>query len=251
MSRYNVNAVVLKNFNYKDSDKIYTLLTDNKGKITANARGVRKISSRRAGSLDTLNYVTAGISENQAGYKTLTEVKLIESYENLKISLDKAKLAYYIIELVHRFIHEDQEQVKIFNLLLKTLRKLNSASSLINASIIVNSFELRFMSLLGYELTLDQCAVSGEKFSLEWSGYRFNLSQGGLTSSAHDMLGRPISKETAYVLNYINAHNKGLVDKPSIKFTKDDVDKADDLIKHYIKEMLEDSFRTTRVFTGV
>lgn len=251
MARYNVDAVVLKNFNYKDSDKIYTLLTRSNGKISANARGVRKISSRRGGNLDTLNYITAGISESPSGYKTITEVRLQKSYENLKNSLDRAKLAYYLIELIHRFIQEDQEQNKIFNLLLKTLQKLNKSSSLLNASILVNSFELRFMSLLGYELTLDQCAVSGDKFSLEWDGYKFNLSQGGLTSSVHDMLGRPITRETAYVLNYIDAHNKGLVDKPAIKFTKQDVAKADDLIKYYIKEMLEDSFRTTRVFTGI
>lgn len=251
MRNYSLQAIVLKNYNYKDADKVYTLLTLDKGKITATAKGVRKISSRRGGNLDTLNYVIVGITENGSDFKTITEVQLKNSFQNIKLSLEKSKMAYYVIELVYRFLAASEDQQAVFSLLLSALKKLDSTTSLLNASILVNAFELKLMSLLGYELTLNKCAVSGMEFTLDWEGYKFNSSKGGVTASQYDLLGRPISRETAYVLNYIDAHNKGLVDKPLIKFTKQDVDTADEIIKHYIQEMLEGSFRTMRVFEGI
>ena len=36
------NALVLREVNYKESDKILTLLTEQEGKLTVSARGCRK-----------------------------------------------------------------------------------------------------------------------------------------------------------------------------------------------------------------
>jgi hypothetical protein len=41
-----VNGITLRTVNYKDSDRILTLFTLEKGKITANARGVRKANAK-------------------------------------------------------------------------------------------------------------------------------------------------------------------------------------------------------------
>lgn len=251
MAKYNVDSVVIKSFNYKDADKIYTLFTKDKGKITATAKGVRKITSRRAGSIDTLNYLTVGIVENPSGFKTITEVQLINSFPSLKDSLDKAKLAYYLLELIHRFLPEDEENNQVFNLLVTTLTKLNAPSSLINAKILVNAFEIKFMYLLGYEISLDKCTVSQEDFSLDWEGYSFNITRGGISKYQNDPGGVAISKETAYVLYYINLRNKGKNEDPVLKFTIVDVQKADELIKLFIHEILDETLKTTRVFSSM
>ncbi len=79
MKKYNVRAVVLKSLKYRDSDKIFTLLSKEKGKISAIGRGVRKISSRRNGNLDTLNLISANIHEDRVGFKSIEEVKTIET----------------------------------------------------------------------------------------------------------------------------------------------------------------------------
>ena len=253
MSRYNSECVVLRSIDYRDSDKIFTLLSKNSGKITAAARGVRKISSRRGGNLDTLNHVIIHTSESPSGYKNISEVRLINSFQKIKMSLFKSKMAYYCIELVYRFVQEgkDHHQAPIFDALTSLLTRLDKAGSNISASIIVNAFEIKLMSILGYEITLDKCAVSGTPFGLEWEGYRFSNLKGGLVLSTHDILGKPISKETAYALNYINSYNRGIAEKPKMAFTKTAIESADKIIKAFVTEVLETSIKTVRIYSAV
>ena len=79
MKKYNLRAVVIKSIKYKDADKIFTQFSKEMGKISANARGVRKISSRRAGNLDTLNLVSVAIRTSDNGFNDIEEVKTLES----------------------------------------------------------------------------------------------------------------------------------------------------------------------------
>ena len=70
-----LEAIVLKNRKHGEADKIFTLYSKKKGKITAIAKGVRKVSSRRGGNLDTLNHVVLGVNEGKGDFKYITEVQ--------------------------------------------------------------------------------------------------------------------------------------------------------------------------------
>ncbi len=154
MYGYNLVCVVLKSRNYKDADKIFTLYSKEKGKVSATAKGVRKIKSRRAGNLDTLNYVKVGIHESPAGFQVITEAKVLDSFEKIKKDLDVSEKAYYVIYLLNRFVEEDYPSTELFTLLLSTLRKLNeNPSSTLPA---VLRFELGFLKLLGYGVPLSK-----------------------------------------------------------------------------------------------
>ena len=48
------NALVLREVNYKESDKILTLLTEQEGKLTVSARGCRKKDSPIAAACQLL-----------------------------------------------------------------------------------------------------------------------------------------------------------------------------------------------------
>ena len=62
MNSKNFDALVIKSINFKDSDKIYTLLVKGLGKVSAKAKGVRKINSKRLSTLDTLNFIKVRLS---------------------------------------------------------------------------------------------------------------------------------------------------------------------------------------------
>jgi DNA repair protein RecO (recombination protein O) len=153
VARYNCEAFVLKKINYRDSDRIYTLLTRDKGKISATARGVRKISSRRNGNLDTINHIVVSISESNAGFRTLGEVSTVNSYKNIKGSLDKSLAAYYMAELIHRSIEDGGDTEAVFRLFELSLNKLDENSD--GVGTVVNKFEFLLMKALGYEMSLD------------------------------------------------------------------------------------------------
>ena len=150
MKKYNTKAVVLKNINYKDKDRIYTLFTRRYGKISALARGVRKISSRRSGNLDTLNFINVKITENQKGFRNIDEVETIKSYKSIKDNLNLSKNAYYITELLFKALEEDEEAHDIFDFLIKVLNLFEENK--IKPEILVCFFELKFLELLGYKI---------------------------------------------------------------------------------------------------
>ena len=109
-------AIVLKKINLGDSDRIYTLLTREYGKVTAAAKGVRKISSRRSGNLDSLNHIKVTFSESLSGFKSINEVETVNSFKNLKNSLDKIHVGYYFAELVNKSVEEDLEKSDVFEI---------------------------------------------------------------------------------------------------------------------------------------
>lgn len=150
MKKYNTRAIVLKKNNYQDSHRIFTLFTYEYGKIAALARGVRKISSKRSGNLDTLNLVSIKISESDNGFKHIDEVKTINSFKNIKNSLEKSTKAYYMAELILKSLEEDHRDISLFNLFEKALKILDK--SICDDAIAVAYFELNLLRLLGYQI---------------------------------------------------------------------------------------------------
>lgn len=207
MRKLNVEAIVLKNIAYKDSHKIYTLFTKERGKISAIARGVRKISSRRAGSLDTLNQIHVNITEGRGGFYSINEVQVINSFNGLKDSLDYILTGMYFAELVDVFLEPDHENHELYRLLKSALTALTKKPE--RPEIVVNVFELRLLEKLGIGLSVD-------------------ANQG----------------ELAKMLNSIkNEKNLNVV----MDFSPVMAKKADTLIKHHLKLMVETYARFPRL----
>lgn len=245
MARYKVEAVVLKFTNYKDSDKIFTLFSRERGRITTTAKGVRKISSRRGGNLDTLNHVSVGISEGESGrYKLITEVETLNSFKNLKASLDNSVKGFYITELIYRLLDDEEQNEAVFDLLISNLEKLDT--HLNNEVSRVNSFEIALLELLGYGLYLDRCAITGRKYDGTWEYIKFNPVLGGFVSEPHAP-GFQVDKTTAdllFALKTQKSINKSLLQPEAIK-------EADRILKMYIREVLEGGVKTERIFGTV
>jgi DNA repair protein RecO (recombination protein O) len=174
-------AIVLKNTNYRDADRLYTLFTRELGKVSAVARGVRKITSKRSGNLDTLNLVTVKLVKDSRGYYAVDEVKTINSYKNVKRDLELLKKGYYVLEFIHRLVEESHPFDELFDVTKKTLSLLASPSFAPDLSI--NFFEIKFLSLMGYEMSLTKCIVCERSYNSSaqnWVNSRFSYALGGL-----------------------------------------------------------------------
>lgn len=235
MKKYNTKAVVLKSLKYRDSDKIFTLLTKENGKISAIARGVRKISSRRGGNLDTLNLVLVSIYEDGAGFKSIEEVKTIESFKNLKKNFDRSMKAYYLIELIHRATEEDEQFSHIFDLLLKCLRALDKNNY--TGDLYVSYFEMNLMKMLGYQMGLEKCGVCGKNLSDGWDKYFFNVENGSIECGNCSKLGINVSKKSAIEMQKI--YEGKVSNEAHLLFPE-----IDKLMKMYVGRKLESKFKS-------
>ena len=150
---------------------MYALFSPEYGKFSATAKGVKRLNSRRLGSLDTLNLVHLEFSEASSGNKTINQVQAVESYKNLKKAMSGISKGLYMAELVYRFFYYDAYDKdytqSVFQFLTSSLRSLDKYYSKYPEGRynfipvrIMNLFEYRLMKTLGYEMSLENFLLS-------------------------------------------------------------------------------------------
>lgn len=145
---YKTEGIVLRRRNSGEADKILTLYTKEHGKVRILAKGIRKIASRRAPHLEIFTHVRLIIHQGKM-LDSVGEAITIHRYRDLRQSLERISLAYYVCELVDGLTPEKQEHTDVFELLIKALSRLNESNS-INQEVIIYSFSRKLLDILGF-----------------------------------------------------------------------------------------------------
>lgn len=228
-------GLILKNINFKDSDKIYTIFARVLGKISAKARGIRKFSSKRLSSLDTLNLVKIGLVGDHE-LKTITEVVLLDSFKNIKSDLSKLKTALYLIEIVSNYLNESEEYQELFDLLVKCLKRLEDTNY--QDSRIENYFEYQFLKMSGYELNLYNCCFCNSNIT-EDLRFNFNFEKGST-----------VCENCSNSLSYYTLNQKSalfLLNNARVS-TEMDFSEIDKVLKSFINSVLPETPKTIKFF---
>lgn len=77
------------------------------------AKGIRKINSRRSGSVELFNFSRLSLSKGRSFY-ILSEAKAINTFPKIRDDIRKIGVAFYAAELADKFISENQENVDGF-----------------------------------------------------------------------------------------------------------------------------------------
>ncbi len=203
MNSFGAEGIVLKRKNLGEADKIVTIFTRGNGKIKTLAKGVRKVSSRRAGNLEILNHVKIFLHETKS-LPILTEVETKNNFTSIKDDLSKLSLVYLLFELVDQFLSEDQENIVVFDLLVATLIAIEGSKSLEKAKVFATNFQLKFLSQVGYLPELQNCVVCSQEIRPETNFLAPYL--GGLVDkdcSRDVLLSRSLSLEAVKTLRFL------------------------------------------------
>ncbi len=122
-------AIVLSSKNLGEADKIHILYSEKYGKIGLISKGVRKLSSRKRGSLEVFNHIRFQ-AVNTKGIPILTEVEAVEDHSQIRKSLKKISVAYFFVDVTSKITREDEVNSELFYLLNKYLSRLEHASKL-------------------------------------------------------------------------------------------------------------------------
>ena len=153
-----VHALVLREVNYKESDKILTVLTRENGKMTLSARGCRKKGSLIAAGSQLLAWSEMTLYEYQ-GRWAVKEAGTEREFAGVRADLEKLALGCYFAEMAELLTVEDVPAPELLSLLLNSLHGLDRLD--IPLAQVKAAFELKVMCLAGYEPILDACAVCG------------------------------------------------------------------------------------------
>lgn len=151
-------GIVLRETQTKEADKILTVLTAEQGKIAVVARGARRKNSKIAAASELLAYSELVLYE-QRGWMMLDEASTLELWDNVRRDVEFLSLASYFAEMTEAVTGEE-DAGEVLSLLLNALYALNTLGK--PPELVKAAFELKLLSLSGYEPLVADCAVCGK-----------------------------------------------------------------------------------------
>jgi DNA repair protein RecO len=188
VNQLRTKAIVLSRTDYGEADRVVTLLTNDHGKITVMARGVRRIKSKLAGGIELFSIADIGfLPGKNGGMGTLISARLITYYDRIVHQIDRVQLGYELIRLLHRAT-EDQTEIEYFDLLQAALISLNDEG--IAVELIQVWFRSQLLKLAGHtpNLITDEGGnklESTNKYSFNFDTVGFHEDENGRFSSRH------------------------------------------------------------------
>lgn len=123
---YRLEAVVLKRKNIGEADRLITFFSKEKGKITAVAKGIRRIHSRRGPHLEVFSRVVVMLHRGSR-LDTITEVTSLNTFPALRKHLQRVNAAYILSDLIDSLTPEHQEHRDVFEQIVEALGSLEAS----------------------------------------------------------------------------------------------------------------------------
>jgi len=168
MSIEKSEAIVLRVVPWSETSMVVTLFTRDFGKVSAIAKGARRLRSPFESSLDLLaKSQIVFIQKSNDTLDLLTESKLERRFRSGQIALLPLYCGYYVAELMLVLNEERQKASQLYDVVDRTLVDLDEGHS---AAEVVLRFEMQVLRLLGHLPTFHLCASCGNPVQSERDG---------------------------------------------------------------------------------
>lgn len=158
------NALVLREVKYKEADRILTIFTSDKGKMTVKASNALRKNSKIGAGTQMLTYSEMVLYNNKGRY-LVREANIKESFEGLKLDFSNYALGCYLSECVESMCQENVPDFEVLQMILNSLYALSN--NMYDPKLIRAAFEMRFISMLGYTPDLSSCVICGNSNPVE------------------------------------------------------------------------------------
>jgi DNA repair protein RecO (recombination protein O) len=171
---YRVSAVVLRQRDLGEADRIVVLYTPHRGKLSAVAKGVKRPRSKLAGGLQLFTQAEILLAVGRT-LEVITQVRPVEAYYRLRTDMARFAHASYAVELLDVLTEERAPDPDLFALLVAVLHGLDQES---DPATLLRGFELQLLTRLGYGPELETCVSCGTE--VEGGRAGFATSEGGV-----------------------------------------------------------------------
>jgi DNA repair protein RecO (recombination protein O) len=245
---YRVEAIVLKRSDFGEADRLLTLYTPDHGKIRAIAKGARKPSSRKSGHVELFAHTALMLAKGRQ-LDIITQADTLDTFVALQKNLERLGHAYYLAELVDRFVEEANENRPLFSLLLDALNWLGD--DLVDPLLLARYFELHLLQHVGYRPQLFHCVNCGKE--IEPIDNCFSVEAGGIIDPncmqtereklpEHGRDSLPISLNALKVLRFLQTRE--WVTVQALRLNADVHAEVETLMQRYIAHHLERNLKS-------
>lgn len=141
-----LEGVVLTRRSFQDAHRIITFYTNDFGKVTCIAKGVKKPKSRKAGHLEPGTYCNLFLAKGR-NLDILTEVETKKAFGLDNLATEAANEVYHLLELTNSLTEPNQKNQEVFNLLVEFLEIIGTEP---NKNLALAAFKIKLLSLLGF-----------------------------------------------------------------------------------------------------
>ena len=229
-----VEGVIIRHSDFSEADRLLTIFTRENGKIHCIAKGVRKSRSRKAGHVEPLTRTNLQLARGRDLF-ILTQAETLDGYANLREDLISLGYASYVIELIDRSTNDDEENRPLYNLVTKSLTRLNRGD---NPNRVTRYFDIRLLDYVGFRPQLFTCAQCESEILPE--DQYFSAQQGGVICrkcGQRDPQVRPVSM---LALKYLRFFQRSSYQKTFRASIPDEIyDEMENLMQYYLTFNLE------------
>ncbi len=232
-------GIVLKHTNLGEADKILTLLTRNKGKIKAIAKGCRKPKSSLLASSEIFTFSEFVLFKG-TNFFHITQAETRESFYNIRKDLLRLSYGVFFTEMADFVSDEDIPSERLFLLLANTLYYLSIGE--IPLGILSLAYQLKVMDISGFRPNTAKCVSCGdtsdqyEKFSISLGGVLCKKCHG------YDAKAMKVSSGTIEFIKILL--NTQISRLNNLKIDNTIFNELDRIIREFVRDHLEKEFRT-------
>ncbi len=178
MSRFKIEAFVIRTTRMAESSRVVTLYSREVGKVKAVAKGVGRPKSKMSGSIGLFNLIEGVLYKKETSdLGTLGSASVLQDFKEIAADPRKFGFASAWCEILDKTSHAEESQPKTFTLTLDYLETLNQSNPEA-CGLLFWSGVVKLLEIEGYAPRLDKCVscrmdkVSGRLM--------VSLSRGGL-----------------------------------------------------------------------
>ena len=157
MQEVRTRALVLRGFDYGESDRLVHLYTEQLGRVSAIAKGAKRSRRRFPGTLEILTIADVRlIDPPRASLLRLEAARTVEPFEKLAQDLGRFAIACLLCELLDRLTGEREAHPELFRFAVGALGTLREEQPDRLLALLVLA---KTLAWLGYRPQLERCGV--------------------------------------------------------------------------------------------
>lgn len=194
-----LTGMVLSAVPVGEYDRRIVLLTKERGKVSAFARGARRPNSPLVAASNPFAFGQFEAYEGRSSY-TVVKADISNYFRDLAADFEGAYYGFYFMEIADYYARENVDEVHMLKLLYQSLRALESPS--LDNRLVRRVFELKAMAVNGEAPNVFTCLRCGKEKELRY----FHVKSGGTLCgecAGQMMQARVLDGSALYTLQYI------------------------------------------------
>lgn len=245
MNQITVTGMVLSATPVGDYDRRVVLLTKERGKIAAFARGARRTNSSLLGVTSPFSFGEFVVYEGRTSY-TLMSASISNYFSELRTDVEGAYYGFYFLDFAGYYAREANDETELLKLLYQTLRALTNVH--IPDRLIRCIYELKAVCINGEGPQVFECVSCGSREE----NMKFSVRKGGMVCrkcESHVPDAVAVGTSTLYTLQYIISSK---VEKLYTFAVKEEVLlELENLIRNYLNVYVGRSFKSLEILETI